>query len=282
MPRRYYSERSGRGPGAVALDLDDLKRLFKSMFASLEYEGYFQEDLGYDCVDSGFVPGLIGTDLQAELLLTLRKPQLWPIHTTIETWAEDDVFDMIEFLYDHISKPTERHFHSFSGCGWHCTKFDRKEGQHEFREKVNRLLKSYDAGFELSAKGEVLALPPSGLEPILAAAIPHPDQEGVVARVNAAVTKFRRHRSSVQDRRDAVRDLADVLELLRPMLKKVLTSKDEADLFNIANNFGVRHHNVSQKTHYDLSIWLSWMFYYYLATIHAAVRLIKKSKGSAP
>jgi hypothetical protein len=57
------------------------------------------------------------------------------------------------------------------------------------------------------------------------------------ARVGAAIQKFRRHRSSIEDRRDAVRDLADVLEFLRPKLKETLLSKDEQDLFNIAKQF---------------------------------------------
>jgi len=69
------------------------------------------------------------------------------------------------------------------------------------------------------------------------------------------------------------------LEYLRPQLKEVLTKKDESDLFNIANNFGVRHHNESQKTDYDKPIWYSWMFYYYLATIHASLRLVEKGKN---
>jgi hypothetical protein len=83
------------------------------------------------------------------------------------------------------------------------------------------------------------------------------------------------------DRRDAIRDLADVLEFLRPQVKQVLTSKDERDLFNIANNFGIRHHNEKQKTEYNKPIWYSWMFYYYLATIHASLRLIEEHKKEA-
>ena len=70
----------------------------------------------------------------------------------------------------------------------------------------------------------------------------------------------------------------DVLEYLRPQIKALLIKQDESDLFNIANNFGIRHHNEFQKTNYDTPIWLSWMFYYYLATIHAILRKIAKSK----
>jgi hypothetical protein len=280
MSRSYYSQRAGRGGDFAQLGLEDLKRIFKAQFDQFEYEGYFQEHLGYECVDAGFVPGSIGTDLQSELLLTLRKPNLWPVYSTIDNWSEDDLFDIVEFLFDHISKPTERNFHSFSNCGWHCSKFDKEVGCIEYRQKINRLLKAYNSGFELSEQGEILAQSPTGFEPLLDASLPHADSENVTTRVQTAIHKFRRHRSSIEDRRDAVRDLADVLEYLRPKIKEVLNSKDEQDLFNIANNFGIRHHREGQKTDYDKAIWLSWVFYFYLATIHAAVRLIERSSES--
>ncbi len=185
---------------------------------------------------------------------------------------------MLEFLFDHVSKPTKRHFHGYSACGWHCEEFDRASGKAEYREKLNRLLRAYDSGFEITEMGEVVSVPPTGFEPLMSVEVPGSDDINVGSRVDAAITKFRRHRSSIGDRKDAVRDLADVLEFLRPQLKDVLLSKDEQDLFNIANNFGIRHHRAGQKVGYDKAIWLSWIFYYYLATIHAAVRLIERSK----
>jgi len=67
-----------------------------------------------------------------------------------------------------------------------------------------------------------------------------------------------------------------VLEYLKPRVKEVLSSPDENDLFQLANKFGIRHHNDEQKTNYDRAIWYSWMFYYYLAAIHACLRLMEK------
>lgn len=275
--RRYYSERHGRQPDPTPLTLEDVKRALKVYFDHLETEGHFQEHLGYHCVDKEYVPGLLGSDPQTEILLTLRKPNLWPIQSTIDDWSEDDIFDMIEFIYAHTSKPTERHFHSYYNCGWHCTEFDPAAGQLEFRDKVNRLLQAYDSGFELTMAGEVLATPPTGLEPLLEAPFPYPDSSNVTDRVSAALRRFRHHRASIDERRDAVRDLADVLEFLRPQLKAVLASQDERDLFHIANNFGIRHHRSNQRTSYDQAIWLDWMFYYYLATISASLRLLEKA-----
>lgn len=274
----YYSVRTGKNRLAGGFGLDDMRYVFRTLFRKFEDEGYFQEALGYQCVDAGFVSGTLGHDLEGALLLELRKRDLTPIREKIANYEEDDLFDMIEFLYDHCSKPTERHYHSYGECGWHCSSFDREPGRLEFRERINKALAAYDKGYELSAQGEILTLAADGLAGLFEAPIPAIDPQNVGARVAAAQTKFRRYRSSMDERRDAVRDLADVLEYPRPQLKDVLKKKDEVALFELANNFGIRHHNAGQQTEYDKPIWYSWMFYYYLATIHASLRLIEKGK----
>src|ERR1041385_6294931 len=102
MERAYYSQRTGKNPGAARLSLWDLKRLFKSQYDQMAEQGYFQEDLGFFCIDSDFIPGKLGTDLPGELLLAVRKDNLWPIHSTIDDWSEDDFFDVVEFLFDNV------------------------------------------------------------------------------------------------------------------------------------------------------------------------------------
>jgi hypothetical protein len=166
--------------------------------------------------------------------------------------------------------------HQFGECGMHWTTFDGPAGQAAYRASVNVLLARYDNGYELSERGEVMERGPEGTANLLTTALPI-DESDIKGRVQSAITKFRQRRSTPDDRRDAVRDLADVLEYLRPRVKEVLTKKDEGALFTIANEFGIRHHNPSQKTDYDPAIWLSWMFYFYLATIHACVRMIEKA-----
>lgn len=155
----------------------------------------------------------------------------------------------------------------------HWETFNQAEGRNLFREKVNVVLASYQRRFELSPSGEVLQRPEHGFEPIFEADVPSTDGN-IVDRISSAVLRYRRHGSTLDDRRQAVRDLADVLEYLRPKVKELLTAADDKDLFNIANNFGVRHHNDKQKTSYDTGLWLSWMFYFYLATIHVVLRKI--------
>ena len=274
----YYSIRTGKNPLSGGVNLDMLLKLFRPIYILFEKEGYFQQDLGFYCTDSGFSPGILGYDLEGTLVLELRKSNLCPIESKLSSYSEEDIFDIIEFLYTHCSKPVSRYHHDWNDCGWHCETFEQAPGQLEYREKINRILKIYEQGYELSSNGEILALPDNGLEALLEASLPSTDPDNIEARIEAARIKFRRHRSTLDERRDAIRDLADVLEFLRPKLKGVLTSRDESDLFNLANNFGIRHHNEQQKVEYDKPIWYSWMFYYYLATIHAVLRLAAKAQ----
>lgn len=276
--RRYYSARTGKDPGRLHVDLDTLRRLFYATYITFYNKDYFQQSMGYDCVDDGRVHGTMGPDLEVYSLLHLRKSGLFPLESD-KLYSEEDVFDLIEFLFDHVSKPLAGTFHSWGNCGWHYTTFEKPAGQEEFRTAVNRFLVDYQGGWELSASGEILSKADPGMENLFSVTLPDVDKTHVNGRVEEAIKKFRRHKSSISERKDAVRDLADVLEYLRPLLKTVLAKQDEADLFNIANNFSVRHHNQLQKTEYDQPIWLSWMFYFYLSTIHAAVRLIQKQEG---
>jgi hypothetical protein len=128
----------------------------------------------------------------------------------------------------------------------------------------------------LSSTGEVLHAAEDGFQPIFEADAPTSDGN-VRSKIASAVLRYRRHGSSIEERKIAVRDLADVLEYLRPQIKAILDRKDEDDLFNIANNFGIRHHNLNQRTGYDAALWLSWMFYFYLATIHVVLRKLDLS-----
>ena len=274
----YYSLRIGTHKGEISLDLPAAKKLFLPLYRSFDQKYYFQEAFGYKCVDSGYIAGTTGQEIEGALLLALRKDYLFPIEDHISGYTEDDFFDVVEFLHDHISKPIDGYLHNYHGCGWHYSEFNRLEGQSDFRAALNPILSCLDRGFVLSDGGEILHIAEPGLIPLLEADIPTNDEANVVSRVAAAVKKFRQHRSSLEERRHALRDLADVLEYLRPQVKSVLASKDESDLFKIANNFGIRHHNATQRTDYDAEIWFDWIFYHYLATIHTVLRLLERKR----
>jgi hypothetical protein len=252
--RQYYSMRMGKNPHASKLDLIMLLKLFRELYVDYTKKGYFQEAFGDYCADAGETPGNLGSDLEAQVFLILRKENMWPISDKCMEYSEDDIFDIIEFIYDNISKPIKGSYHEYDGC-WHYYKFDQNVGREEFKQKINEFLSDYQDGFELSDKGEILVAIEPGLNDLMGSDYSEYDSENIGSRINIAMLKFRRYRSSEDEKRDAIRNLADILEYLRPELKKVIIKNDESDLFNIANSFGIRHHNEHQRTDYDKSVW---------------------------
>jgi hypothetical protein len=126
----------------------------------------------------------------------------------------------------------------------------------------------------------VLALGADGLRQILDAEIVPYDENNVDSKVRDAIKKWRNRELSFSEKKTAIRELADVFEWLKKTkgLATVLDNKDESALFDIANSFAIRHHNPQQRSNYDANIWYAWMFHFYLATYHAAIRLLKRSE----
>jgi hypothetical protein len=274
--RPYYSIRSGgRDNNEPGMDIGEITWAIISVYSQFDTQHYFQEGLGYGCVDEGHMGGRVGNDVNAYLLWKVGKADLWPPKAGVE-YSESDLFDLVEFMFDCAGKPVKVRYHGYYNCGYHGDTFEKEVGQNEFREEINEVLRRYSTGFELSKDGEVLALAETGFEPLVEEDLPATNLEHVEDRVKAAIRKFRYRRSSIEDRREAVRGLIDVLEYLRPQIKQSFTSKDESDLFNIANNYDLRDHNPQQKSNYDPAIWLDWMFYFYLSTTRTVLRMIER------
>ena len=277
--RLYYSARKH---GLEPLPLDDIKELFLSEYRYLAREGYFQEALGYECVDAGVVPGTI-PDPGIHFFRQLRKRHLWPVENIkLPGPSEEDFFDVIELLHDLVSKGVEGRNHDYGECGWHYQTFDKDAGQQEYRKRLNGFLCEYGNGWELSPDGCVLESAPEGLEDLFADEPPFLQVKNVGDKIKNAITRFRRHGANVEDKKVAVRDLIDAFEHHRSQAEQLLTEKDAADLFHIANRFGIRHNKPDQQTDYDHDVFFEWLFYYYLAALRALELLIAKSSLQSP
>jgi hypothetical protein len=273
--RRYWSERHGRGPRSEPVSGDQLRELLFNVFDEFDDRGYFQEAFGYDCVDAGAVYGTTGRDPNAYFLRKLGRAPLWPYRAHADAYADiDTLYDVVELLHDLVSKPDEAagRFHSYGDCGWHFEKFFEAPGQRDFRLEVNGTLALQDPPARLNGDGHIaLKAQDAGYETLLAAPVPSAEPE-LVDRVEAATRRFKASRTR-DDLRHAVRDLYDALEKVRPTVKAELLTADEAALFQLANNFGIRHLNDRQKLDYESDPWLRWQFYVALATVHLVLRL---------
>jgi len=279
--RAYWSERTGQRPQNSSLSPEQVRKLFASLASEFAMQGHLQETFGYECVDAGHVPGSLGPAVNERLLLILGYADLWPfIESKVEAWCDDEFFDVIEFLYDHVSEGNKDsgQYHSYSDCGWHFHHFAREPARIAYRDRVNELLARLDGGYELNEAGEIFHAAPDGLDPLLSATMP-----GLAAtdtdHVTAAIHKFRSRSSTPTQRRDAVRDLADVLESIRADVKEQMFNDDERALFEIANKFWIRHNKPAERRDYDHGAWWSWLFYLYLDSI-ALVSHLKQRDGS--
>lgn len=273
MARRYYSSRNK----PTSLTLGQLYWKLQNLYLFFRNQDYFKNKTG---ITKTNLPDSIKHE--AALVLSFQP---FPITKWEEDQiTEDHIFDTLEFLYDRVSMPGEW-TQMTSDSGYNYADYDSYNddmGKEEFQEKANSFLCEYREGYELTKDGIVLALGTDGLQNIINAKIIPYDEENVDSKVRHAILKWRDRHSALSDKKAAIRDLADVFEWLKKTkrLHRVLDNKDDSAIFEIANNFSVRHHNPKQKTKYDKNIWYSWMFHFYLATYHATIRLlIKKEKG---
>ncbi len=269
MVKRYYSSRTRH----KKLTIEELYHRLQHLYLFFRNKDYFK---GKARITSTYVP----EEFKHKIALAIGF-QAFPI----TKWdyfdiSEDHIFDVIELLYDHVSKPGEWVWMTDdSGFNYHdYDSYNDEAGQAEFRELSNNFLCDYKTGFELSKGGFILAKGTHGLQQLLDAEIEPYDETNVDRKVRDAIQKWRNRHLNITERRQAIRELADVFEWLRKSnkLEKVLNRKDEAALFEIANNFAIRHHDPKQKRDYDETIWYSWIFHFYLATYHAVIRLLKR------
>ncbi|MBN9616247.1 MAG: hypothetical protein BGO25_18110 [Acidobacteriales bacterium 59-55] len=270
MTRPYYSARTH----PQQLLLRDFFSRVSSLFTIFHRKDYFKERTGISANDS---PKSLGDD--ALLYLGFRA---FPIDNwTVEMRTEDHILDMVEFLWDRVSKPGEwGELCTSAGVYNDYYSYDEQTGKDEFRRAANVILAQWGDGFELNTTGQVQALGTPGLREILIADVVPFDEANVDSKVRLALHKWRGRHAANTDKIEAVRLLADVFEYLRKSdrLDRALRTKDASDLFQIANKFGIRHHDPDQKTDYDKAIWYAWMFHFYLASYHAAIRLIQKQE----
>jgi hypothetical protein len=287
--RAYYNRRIGKDGEPPRLALAEAAKQIAAACDYLEQHGYLQRAFGYHCVDAGAVAGKLGSDVRTHFYLSTGIRVETSVSDFLVKTDAVGFFTLIEFLHDHVAKPDERtgRYHSFSGCGWHfdcrSDQFDVEAARREWRDTTNALLKYYEDGYQLSGDGEIVRLAPDGLDALVEVDAPKASGDTNIKKLRVAVRTFRRGLSSREEQKQAVRDLVDLLEFYRPQVKQHLLSKDESDLFNIANNYAIRHHRTHQKDDYD-DAWLSWLFYFYLSTVHLVLGLVhgRQEPSSSP
>jgi hypothetical protein len=136
---------------------------------------------------------------------------------------------------------------------------------------INTIFKKDKIGYEIvDRRINKTSLP--GFETLVSETFETSDPNNIDFRIQSAISKYFYYDSSIEDKKDAIIKLAGVLEYLRDNGIK-LPKKDDDDLFNIMNNFDIRHHKKIQQRDYDKDIWYDWLFYTFLASINVLLKL---------
>lgn len=269
QPRPYWPQRQKRKTDSTPKPKDARKEFFR-LISNLDANGYLIESFGQECVDDDD-PLPIRSEVIED---RLGIPSLWPLSP--DSWDTDTFYGLIEVFHDLVSRPRRRSFHSWDECGWHYSEFHSTPARFLYRWKINQLLKSADIEHELASEGEdVGRLVVSTDEPrsdlVHRALVKSPDDAR--GTVSHAISLFRSRRSSAESKRSAIVALAGILEERRELIRVNLGKKDEGDLFQIANNFNLRHRRSGQKGDYN-EAFLDWIFWWYLATIDLTNKII--------
>lgn len=275
--RPYWRERKAGQRIVVVLDSAAVVREFVALVNELENAGYFEKRFGKDCVDDPWIdsPGvLIERELGVE--------GLWPLDSHALAEDLDLFFDVVELLHDLVSRPLTRSLHSYGGCGWHHGNFEIEPGRTLYRWRVNKIFQRSELGFRLAEEGDDigrLVKVTDDVRTALVQAVACRDDGEPADQVRHALALFRERGTDRNQKRSAVAALALVLEERRhTVLTDAMAKSDRGALFDIANNFHVRHQDVKQKRDYD-EFYLDWIFWVYLASIELTNRVIDEQSA---
>lgn len=273
---KYYNERNGLLEQKLHIDFERLKEFFLQTYRYFENKDYFEcaikgiwKQVSYN--DSYMVEQpTFSPSVEIYFANKLQSTEVWPVFRWIENYDEVTLFTMIEILYDHIA------FYDYEK-----EEIQKEEPRREYVEHINNLLRAYKDGFYLEpSSGFVMALPNQALRNQLSSSnkdIP----DDVIEKLSSASKMYYRFDSSMEEKKKAINILADILEPIRTGVKDIF-DKDHIGkrphdklIFDIVNNFNIRHNKDNQKTDYSKNIWYDWMMQYYTSVIIAYYKIQK-------
>ncbi len=274
-PRPYYPQRQS-ARSDLALGPAWLRREFIRFVGELHESGYLERSFPDGCVDDRDFVRIDKSDVLQE---RLGVADLWQLSQSEPTWDDDTFYGLIEVFHDLVARPRSRWFHDYSSCGWHYSNFALNPARQLYRWRLNRMLERSGTPLLLAEDGEdigrLIATTDAGRADLTNRLLEDYDPTKA-DRVRHAVALFRARGASVEEKRSAVIAMAGILEDRRKLLKESLFRKDEGALFEIANEFSIRHRSEQQKSDYDPAF-LDWIFWWYAATVELTNQIISRS-----
>lgn len=190
--------------------------------------------------------------------------------------TDSEVFDLLEYSYEHIALPLPGNFHSYFGH-FHYD-YDVDKGRKQFSDEVNRLFERNGIAFELK-DGQIERLVPSILEESLMQPTFNTGDHALDDLLTSAREKFLNRNIVVRrealeklwdawERLKSLRDPSDKKNSVKLLLDRAATEPnfrqridiEAKELTDIGNNFFIRHTEVSKPQIAD-SIQVDYLFH---------------------
>lgn len=190
----------------------------------------------------------------------------------------DTVFDFLEALHIKVSRP------SHDPKKVKHVDFDKDIGQKLLRDAINDDLAIYETPFKMLENGQIVALDEGAVADLADEGLKLKKSSDVkeesIDALRSSIYMYMKRGASLVEKKAAIKEVVASLESLRSKVKQNLLSDDEKDLFNLANNFAIRHQEAKQKGDYDQSIWYDWMFQVNLAALIAVIKIVQNQEDN--
>ncbi|PES78291.1 hypothetical protein CN504_22725 [Bacillus anthracis] len=255
---KYYAERHNL-LSKEGYTLRELRDLFVLFHDDLRKDGYLAKFYGGKDSCGFFYPGICGDNMDVFCFSKTGYKGLLPVAYDIR-YKEAQIFTLIEMFYTYVNDTDP---------------FSNGNGKKEYRKRVNKILNNYGNGWELINEGYVRELVDNGLSNLLTQEYNDSD---IYTDISKAKQEFLKYGATLDDKKDALIRLGSIMEPLREEMKNKLSKKDTSDIFQLLNEFQLRHNNVKQKTNYDKEIYYPWMFYQMLAALDALLKIKEREQ----
>lgn len=276
--KQYYLERNGLIKNELDITFKELVEHFSSIYSYFNSQEYFSHAVNgtweypyfgepYQVFPATFTPSA-----EIYFINHLQSKKIWPILDHCRKYSKDELFTVIEILYDHIAIYDQD------------SKELKKDGpQAEYIEHINNILRLFDGGFYLEpCNGFVMRMPNQSLKEQLS----YKDDEipdKVYLQLSSASQMYYRFDSDMEMKKKAITILGDIYEYEREKIKDLFNdefginkNKHDKLIFGILNECNLRHNKENQNTEYSREIWYDWMMQYYTSAIIAYYRLRSK------
>jgi hypothetical protein len=291
--KKLFSERMGQPTPRVKEVLDDTVRTALLQLIELRIDdNSFGLSFPVQCPDG---LGNSGCDREALRNNMAGYRVIWPSDARRldqEEVTDIQIFDLLEYAYEHIAQPIPGGYHSYFSHSHHD--YDQKAGRNQLEEEVNRLFERNGIAFDLK-DGQVERLVPSVLQEALVPTHFKTGDQILDDLLATAREKFLNRDLKV--RREALEKLWDAWERLKSLSDpddkkksvKILLDRVSSEpnlrqrveieaqqLTEIGNNFFIRHTEVTKPPIAD-SHQVDYLFH----RLFSFIRMTLQSHGIA-